>query len=94
MNQKCKKCGKPSGKYPFCKEHLEELAKELKIKYEELFCQECGQLKNFFDKPLCYECWAKKKVGQGYRRCAKCGKIFLPNEKYHAYCNDCFFAKK
>lgn len=94
MNYICEKCGKPSGQYPLCKEHLEELAKECEIQFNELFCEQCGQLKNFFDKPLCYECWANKKEAKGYKRCRRCGKIFWPSEDYHAYCNDCYFNKK
>ncbi len=78
----CQICGKPSGIYPLCKEHL-----QMKANGEIIKCEDCGQW-HFKNSPCkCNETEEYTELPkEGFTQCIACGK----NTDGYAFCLDCW----
>ena len=59
--------------------------KNITTKEIKKICKNCGNVKEYQDKPLCYSCWNAKQ-----RRCVKCGTIITGERAYYRFCQRCY----
>ena len=82
MGKNCVICGKPSGIYPLCREHLQMKAEGFIVK-----CEDCGSW-HFADTP----CDCKKTIlytelpTEGFEKCVSCGT----STNGYAFCKKCW----
>ena len=82
MGKTCVICGKPSGMYPLCREHLQMKNEGFIVK-----CEDCGQW-HFVDSP----CSCQKSATytelptEGFEMCVSCGA----KTNGYAFCRKCF----
>lgn len=84
MAKNCVICGKPSGMYPLCREHL-----QMKTEGKVIKCDECNTW-HLVNEPC--ECQGSKSktektINTPILRCIICGEIL--NERYH-FCKSCY----
>lgn len=81
VSKKCVICGKPSGMYPLCTEHLEMKAEGKVIK-----CPDCGTWHLIEETCNCKSPKFTTLPTEGYDNCIICNN----NSNGYAFCKDCF----
>ena len=90
MGKTCVICGKPSGMYPLCREHL-----QMKNEGKVVKCEECGTW-HYADKP-CPECGVIRQteetepIKKTHRKCLLCGNDVSDD---YLFCKSCYFKYK
>ena len=90
MGKTCVICGKPSGKYPLCKEHL-----QMKNEGKVIKCEECGIWHLAFEPcPVCDEKSIKRSAYRANNDRRKCLLCENATEDDHLFCKSCYFKYK